>query len=75
MPITFCFQCGKYLRLGQKREYANFCGTLCFERYSDRRIRLSDLELEYWRDTHPQRLSYYSDRRKVGGLHAGLEEM
>ena len=75
MLLPFCYQCGKDLRLGQKREYGNFCDTLCFVRYSDKKIRLSDLELEYWRDTHPQRFGHFFDRRKVGGLHAGLEEM
>ncbi len=69
MPIVYCFQCGKYLLLGQKREFGNFCNEECFEKYSDTRERLCDLKLEYWRETHPRLLHNFYDRKKNGGLH------
>ena len=74
MPLTYCFQCGKYLRLGQKREWGTFCNKECFEKYTDTRKRLFDLKLEYWKETHPQLLNYYYDRRKIGGWYPVVGE-
>lgn len=74
MPLTYCLHCGKYLRLGKYYEYNPFCDKWCFEAYIGKMLILYDIKLEYWKETHPQLLNYYYDRRKIGGWYPGVGE-
>jgi len=76
MRITHCLYpaCGRYLPIGKFRDYESHCSEECFEKHTDQRSLLYDLKFEYWKETHPQPMHNFSDRRKIGGWHPGIEE-